>query len=257
MVKVATFNVNSLRARLDIVFDWLQVNRPDILAVQETKVQDADFPGADFDDIGYRYVFRGQKSYNGVAVFSRSAISHVRFGLLDEPRDEPRLVAAQTCGVHIVNTYIPQGDSPISPKYAYKLAWFARLREFFEACFRPDQPVLWVGDLNVAPEAIDVYDPVQLIGHVCFNPEVSAALVDVRAWGFVDLFRMHCKLAGHYTFWDYRMRDALRHNRGWRLDHIMGTQPLAERCRACYVDKGPRAAERPSDHAPLIAEFDL
>ena len=257
MLKVATFNVNSLRARLNVVYDWLQVNRPDILAVQETKVQDADFPGADFDAIGYRYVFRGQKSYNGVAVFSRSAISNVRFGLLDESRDEPRLVAAETCGVHIVNTYVPQGDSPASPKYAYKLAWFVRLREFFEARFRPDQPILWGGDLNVAPEAIDVYDPVALLGHVCFNPEVSIRLSDVRAWGFTDLFRMHCGQPGQYTFWDYRMRDALKQNRGWRLDHIMGTPPLAQRCTACYIDKGPRAAERPSDHTPLVAEFDL
>jgi exodeoxyribonuclease-3 len=256
-MKIASFNVNGLRARAPLVAEWLKAVRPDILCVQETKVQDKEFPLDAFADTGYKCIFKGQKSYNGVAIFSKSEAKNVSAGFEDEPKDESRLLKAQIDGIIIVNTYVPQGYLPESQQYIYKLNWFERLRKFFEKNFKPAEPVLWMGDLNVAPEDIDVYDPIGLRGHVCFNEDVSNALKKVAKWGFEDLFRMHCKESGQYTFWDYRERGAFTRNRGWRLDHIMATQVLAEKCNACYIDKEPRKLERPSDHTPIIAEFNL
>lgn len=255
-MKIASFNVNSVRVRLPIVVEWLRKNRPDVLAVQETKVQDADFPTEAFTAIDYRCVFRGQKSYNGVALFSPHTIEEVEFGLLDEPHDEPRLLKARVKDITIVNTYVPQGYLPDSEKFQYKLDWFDRLAAYFQQRFKPTDPLLWVGDLNIAPQPIDVYAPEALLGHVCFHPKVHEALARVMNWGFADVFRMLCPEPGQYTFWDYRAGNAFRRNLGWRLDHIMATAPLAERCRRCTIDKEPRAAERPSDHTPVIAEFD-
>ncbi|MBN1363114.1 MAG: exodeoxyribonuclease III [Sedimentisphaerales bacterium] len=256
-MKVASFNVNSVRARLPVVVEWLRQNGPDVLALQETKVQDADFPTEAFVEIGYHCVFRGQKSYNGVALLSPHAIENVDFGLPDEPHDEPRLVKACVKGVTIVNTYVPQGYLPDSDKFLYKLEWFERLGAYFQQRFQPTDPLLWVGDLNIAPQAIDVYDPEGLLGHVCFHPKVHEALAKVMGWGFTDVFRMLCPGPGQYTFWDYRAPNAFRRNLGWRLDHIMATAPLAQKCQRCEIDKGPRAAERPSDHTPVIADFDI
>jgi len=255
-MKVASFNVNSLRARLPIVLRWLSEHQPDILCVQETKVQDVDFPSEAFDEAGYKYVFKGQKSHNGVAVFSRSEITNVEFGFDDEPRDRARLIKAEIDGIVIVNTYIPQGYSPESEKFEYKLEWFRRLSEFFECNFKPSVPVIWLGDFNVAPEAIDIYDPEGLWGHVCFHPEVHKVLAEVMEWGFVDIFRTHCKEPGQYTFWDYRLRNSFGRNLGWRLDHIMATRSLAKRSTTSYIDRQPRLADRPSDHTPIVAEFD-
>jgi len=256
-MKIATFNVNSLRARLAIVVDWLLEHRPDILCVQETKVQDKDFPCDAFDEIDYKYVFKGQKSYNGVALFSREEIEEVRYGFEDEPKDGPRLITGQIKGVRIVNTYVPQGQSRESEKFQYKLNWFKRLGEFFEENFEPGEPIIWVGDFNVAPEDRDVYDPDGLRGHVCFCEEVTEALNGIMEWGFVDLFRKYCQEAGQYTFWDYRERGGFRRNHGWRLDHIMVSKSLAKKSTGCYVDKKPRMLEKPSDHTPLVAEFEL
>jgi exodeoxyribonuclease-3 len=253
-MKVVSFNVNSLRARLPIVLACLAECQPNILCVQETKVQDGDFPIEAFKETDYKCVFKGQKSYNGVAIFSRNEITNVEFGFEDEPKDEARLIKAEIDGVIIVNTYIPQGYLPDSQKFEYKLNWFNRLLRFFEKNFEPTDPVLWVGDLNIAPEPIDVYDPVNLLGHVCFHPQVHKALEEVLRWGFVDVFRMHCKESGQYTFWDYRL-NSFKRNLGWRLDHIMATKSLAEKCTACYIDAQPRFAEHPSDHTPIIAEF--
>lgn len=256
-MKVASFNVNSIRARLPIVIEWLEKNKPDVLAVQETKVQDPDFPSEAFDAIGYRYVFRGQKSYNGVALFSPHVIGETEFGLADEPKDEPRLLKASVNGLTIVNTYIPQGYQADSEKFQYKLEWFNRLLAYFNTHFKPTDPVLWLGDLNVAPLPIDVHDPDAKLKHVCFHPQIRAALEQVIAWGFTDLFRLHCSEPEQYTFWDYRGPKTFERNRGWRIDHMMGTEPVSKMCQRCYIDKEPRTAERPSDHTPIIAEFDL
>jgi len=254
-MKIASFNVNSLRARLPLVLQWLDKHQPDVLCVQETKVQDIDFPTDAFDETQYKYVFKGQKSYNGVATFSGSEISNVQFGFEDEPKDQPRLVKAEINGIVIVNAYIPQGYLPESEKFEYKLNWFNRLLMFFDKNFKPSDPVLWLGDFNVAPEPIDVYDPEGLLGHVCYHPRAQEALNEVMRWGFVDVFRNHCKEAGQYTFWDYRLRGSVGRNLGWRLDHIMATKILAEKAIACYIDKAPRFADRPSDHTPIVAEF--
>lgn len=255
-MKIASFNVNSLRARLPIVLEWLNKHNPDVLCVQETKVQDVDFPTVAFDEIGYKCAFKGQKSYNGVAILSQNEIKNVEFGFGDEPFDQSRLIKAEINNLTIINTYIPQGFSPESEKFQYKLNWFNKLRQHFNKHFKPTGAVVWVGDLNVAPESKDVYDPKALSGHVCFCPEVQKALDDVMKWGFVDIFRMHCDQPGQYTFWDYRRRNAFKRNLGWRLDHIMATKPLAKKSQNCYIDTGPRTAERPSDHTPIVAEFD-
>jgi len=255
-MKIGSFNVNSLRSRLPIVIRWLAEHQPNVLAVQETKVQDADFPTEAFETTGYKHVFKGQKSYNGVAIFSKTEIRNARFGFSSEPKDEARLITVEIAGIVVVNTYVPQGDSPESEKFQYKLNWFNRLLTFFDKNFKPTDPVVWVGDFNVAPQPIDVYDPKNLLGHVCFCPEVTEALNRVIRWGFVDVFRMHCSEASQYTFWDYRLRNSFKRNLGWRLDHIMATKPLAEKCTACYIDKEPRSTEKPSDHTPIVAEFD-
>ncbi len=255
-MKVASFNANSIRARLPIIIDWLPQQNPDVLAIQETKVQDQDFPVEPFEALGYHCTFRGQKSYNGVAFLSRIEASAVDAGFADEPHDEPRLLRATFNGLTLVNTYIPQGYLPESDKFQYKLQWFKRLLAYFKEHFKPTDSVLWLGDFNVAPEAIDVHDPETLMGHVCFRPEVHEALRNVMNWGFVDLFRQHCPDTGQYTFWDYRAGNAFGRNRGWRLDHLMGTKPVVQRSRRCYIDKEPRAASRPSDHTPVIVELD-
>jgi exodeoxyribonuclease-3 len=255
-MKIASYNVNSLRIRLPIVLQWLADSQADVLCVQETKVQDADFPTKTFDEIGYQYAFKGQKSYNGVAILSKHPIEQIECGLPDEPRDEPRLIKAEITGLTIVNTYVPQGYLPDSEKFQYKLQWFTRLLDYFKRNFSPKDAVLWVGDLNIAPTPIDVYDPKTLLGHVCFHPAVHEVLNNVMSWGFVDVFRKHCNKAGEYTFWDYRMRNAFGRNLGWRLDHIMATKSLADKSTSCAITKDLRQAERPSDHVPIVAEFD-
>ena len=256
-MKIASFNVNSLRVRLPIVLKWLSDHQPDILCLQETKVQDGDFPTDAFQKTGYEYVFRGQKSYNGVAVLSKAEMKNVAFGFNDEPQDQPRLIKAEINGIVVINTYVPQGYSPDSEKFQYKLTWFDRLLKFFDKNFKPSDFIVWVGDFNVAPEPIDVYDPESLLGHVCFCPEVTMALNKVIRWGFVDVFRMQCKEPGKYTFWDYRAINSFKRNFGWRLDHIMATKSLAQKCTACYIDTQPRTAQRPSDHTPIVAEFNV
>ncbi len=256
-MKVASYNVNSIRVRLPLVLEWLRQSRPDVLATQETKVQDDEFPKAAFEEIGYRCAFHGQKGYNGVALLATQEMADIEFGLPTEPRDESRLVKARIGEVTIVNTYIPQGYLPTSDRFEYKLEWFRRLLDYFRSILRPTDLAVWVGDMNVAPLPIDVYDPVRLEGHVCYRPEVRRALEQIMQWGLIDVFRMHCGEAGQYTYWDYRPGNPFKRNRGWRLDHIMATAPLAQRSVACYIDKGPRAADRPSDHTPIIAEFKL
>lgn len=255
-MKVASFNANSLRVRLEIILNWLKEHQPDILAIQETKVQDADFPVEAFEDTPYQCIYKGQKSYNGVAIFCKGKPSDIEFGFEDEPKDQPRLIKAKINGINIVNTYIPQGYMVESEKFDYKLNWFKRLRNYFESKFNPNDAVLWVGDFNVAPEPVDVYNPEGLLGHVCFHPDVRSALKKTIEWGFIDIFRKHCREPNQYTFWDYRTPNTFKRNIGWRLDHIMGTKPLAAVSTDCYIDKEPRALKRPSDHTLVVTEFD-
>jgi exodeoxyribonuclease-3 len=258
-VKIATFNANSVRVRLAQIVEWLTRETPDVLCLQETKVQDPDFPAAAFREAGYHIVFRGQKSYAGVAIASREEPQSVAWGLDDggEP-DEARLIRAVIAGVVVINTYVPQGREVESEHFAYKLYWLKRFRAFLDRHYTPDRPLVWCGDLNVAPEPIDVHDPVRLAKHVDFHPLVRAALNEVRAWGFTDVFRaLHPDEPGQYTFWDYRSQTTLERNSGWRVDHIWASRPLADKARRAWIDVDARRAERPSDHTFLTAEFDL
>jgi exodeoxyribonuclease-3 len=257
-MKVATFNANSIRSRMDPILAWLQHENPDVLCVQEIKVQDQDFPAEPIQALGYRVVFRGQKAYAGVAIISKEEPVDVSCGLDDEgPADKARLICAKLYGIPIVNTYVPQGRDLQSEQFTYKLEWLARLRRWFERHYSPDQPLLWVGDFNVAPEDIDVHDPKKLAKHVAFHPDARAALQRVKDWGFVDVFRLHHPEPGQYTYWDYRLPSSLDRNIGWRVDHIWATKPLALKSVRAWIDVEPRRAPKPSDHTFLAAEFAL
>lgn len=257
MLKAATYNANSIRARLKLLLDWLAREKPDVLCIQETKVQDVDFPQKPIRDAGYHVAFAGQKAHAGVAILSQKELCEVDAGFDDggEP-DAPRLIRGMIGNVTVVNTYVPQGRSPDSEHFAYKLAWFERLRAFFARHYTPDDPLLWMGDFNVATEPIDVYDPDRLEGHVDYHPEARAALEHVRAWGFVDVFRLHHPgETGQYTYYDYRARNPIERGIGWRVDHIWATEGLARQSTAAWIDVDARRAERPSDHTFLVAEF--
>ena len=257
MLSVATFNVNSVRVREAIVLDWLQTHQPDLLALQETKVDDALFPVERFRELGYHAAFRGQKGYNGVALLSRTAPLQVSAGFDDGgPADPARLLRADFDGFTVVNTYVPQGRDVQHAMYAYKLEWFERLRAWFDRHFTPDTPLLWLGDMNVAHDPIDVFNPEQRANHVCYHADARAAFAACRGWGFEDTFRRHHPEGGHYTFFDYRHLDRIAQKQGWRLDYILATRPLAERCTSSEIDLAPRLRERPSDHTVLSASFD-
>ncbi len=255
---IATYNVNSIRSRLHIVIPWLQTHRPDVLCLQETKVEDASFPSHAFEDIGYHVVFKGEKRYNGVAIASLEKPADVSFGLDDEgPPDDSRLIRGVFSGIDIINTYVPQGGEPASEKFTYKLQWLKRLGIFIARHYTPQDPLVWCGDINIAPEAIDVHDPQRLLGHVCFNPQVWAALKEITSWGFTDIFRRHHPdEPGQYTFFDYRVPKTLERGLGWRIDHILTTQAMADRSRGSSIDLAPRREEKPSDHTVLLAEFE-
>ena len=257
-MKLATFNANSVRARLDTVTGWLRRHEPDVLCIQETKVQDADFPCTAFNDAGYHVVYRGEKSYNGVALASRTKPKLVRFGFDDGgPADETRLLYAKVGPIHVVNTYVPQGRELDHEMYRYKLEWFARLKAYFEKNFSPRSRLVWVGDLNVAPQRMDIHNADQQKNHVCYHVDVREAFADTLSWGFVDVFRKHHPEPGQFTFFDYRTPNAAKRKMGWRIDHIEATRSLANRSTDSYVDLAPRLQSRPSDHTFLVAEFDV
>jgi exodeoxyribonuclease-3 len=255
-MKIATFNCNSVRVRLPILLDWLRKESPDLLALQETKVVDEQFPAADFEKAGWRVAFRGQKSYNGVAFVTKAPLEDVVLRLNPkEPEEDARFIAGRLDGVWIVNTYVPQGYLPESPKFEKKLRFFADLKKYFATAVPPESPALWLGDLNVAPTEIDLWDPVRNAEHVCFHPKVRAVFEEVRAPRWVDLFRAKEKGPGHYTYWDYLVPTNLAKNRGWRIDHLLGTTPMLQRLQRIWIDKAPRMKEKPSDHTFLAAEF--
>lgn len=224
--------------------------------MQETKVEDAGFPVADFEALGYVVTFRGGKQYNGVAIASRKKPRKAAFGLPEEPADPDRLVMAQFDDWIILNAYVPQGQDVDKPQYAYKLAWLHRLKKYLQKNFKPDQKLILCGDFNVAPEQIDVHDPKRILGHVSFNPEVWKAYEDLVSWGLTDVFRRHHPdEPGQYTFFDYRVRDSVGRNLGWRVDHILATKTPAEESGGCSIDLATRLAEKPSDHAVIYAEW--
>jgi exodeoxyribonuclease III len=254
-MKIATYNVNSIRQRLPIVLDWIAEHKPDVMCLQETKVQDQDFPVDAIRKAGYHATFRGMKGYNGVATLTRALPEKVLFGLHEGPDSEDfRIIQTVVDGIPIVNSYVPQGYSISSEKYALKLAWFRRLRTHFENTLSPDMPAIWVGDLNVAPEPIDVYHPDKRVNDVDFHIHARNAYKQTVAWGFVDVFRKLHPDVVQYTYWDY-FRNAFERNFGWRIDHILATRPLAERCRTVEVDMAVRKGKGASDHTVVWAEF--
>ncbi len=244
-MKIATWNVNSILARLPHVTRWLAAALPDVLCIQETKCSDDKFPLLDLQATGYDCVIFGQQAYNGVAILSRAGCASVQRGY---PGDE-------ATRVRVINVYVPNGQAVGSEKYHFKLEWLKRLREFLDQSYDPSSQVLICGDFNVAPEDRDVHDPRLWQNRVlCSEPE-RAALQHVKDWGFTDTFRLHNQEAGHYSWWDYRA-GAFRRNLGLRIDHVWASASLAARSKTTWIDKEPRAWERPSDHAPVIADFD-
>jgi exodeoxyribonuclease-3 len=258
LMKIATFNVNSLRKRVSIVLDWLEKHKPDVLCLQETKVQDSEFPLLALAPSGYEVTFRGMKSYNGVAVLSRKKPEGVYHGFDDGgDSEDARLLRVVIDGIPIVNTYVPQGYEIDSPKYQYKLGWYDRLRAYFDKHLSPTKPAIWCGDMNVAPRPMDVHSPEKHLKHVCYHEDARKAYEKTLAWGFEDVFVKLYPDRQQYTFWDYRAPSSLEANKGWRIDHILATAPLAKKCLRVDVDVEPRRAKDPSDHTFLWAEFSV
>src|SRR5918993_1625850 len=253
-MKIATWNVNSIIARLPHVVRWLRAVEPDVLCVQETKCTDDKFPFEEFKNIGYCASVFGQASYNGVALLTRNECADVQRGYYeDQEGAHARLLAATVGGVRVVNVYVPNGQSVGSEKFDFKLKWVRRLREFFDEECWPDDDVLLCGDFNVAPEDRDVHDPELWRGKIlCSRPEREAIAL-VKEWGFADAFRLHNEGEGHYSWWDYRA-GSFRRNTGLRIDHVWLSEPLAARCKRAWIDREPRGWERPSDHTPVLVE---
>ena len=259
---VATWNVNSLRVRLPHFEQWLGGGGAgvDVFGLQETKLTDAEFPVAEFDRLGLRGAWHGQKTYNGVALLARALPEDVATGIPGYADPQCRVIAGTIPrpdgGVRVIDVYVPNGSEVGSDKYAYKLEWLARLRAYLEAELRRHERVVVVGDYNIAPEARDVHDPARWEGQVLFSEPERAALRSLLALGFVDVFRRFEQPEKSYSWWDYRMM-AFRRNAGLRIDLVLASTPLAERCTACTIDREPRKWERPSDHAPVRATFDV
>jgi exodeoxyribonuclease-3 len=252
--RLATWNVNSLKVRLPRLTDWLASAKPDVACLQETKTEDANFPVAELQAAGYQAVYCGQKAYNGVAILSRSALTEVAHGIPDFPDDPKRTIAATVAGMRIVCLYAPNGEAPGTQKYAYKLRWYEALAGWLkdELARRPRLAVL--GDMNVAPEDRDVHDPRRWEGMIHVSEPERTALRKVVEVGLQDALRLFPQPEKLFSWWDYRLR-AFQRNWGLRIDMILLARELAARCTACTIDKGPRALERPSDHAPVIADF--
>ena len=239
-----------------MVTRWVQAHTPDVLCLQETKVQDTEFPVKALESTGYVITFRGMKGYNGVAVLTKTVPDFTSNGLEKGPdADGYRLLHIVIRGIAIVNTYIPQGFRIDHPQYQYKLQWLKRLHRYFSRHFSPDQPVIWCGDMNVAPAMMDVHHPEKHLTHVCFHQDAREAYHKIVNWGFEDVFRRLYPDRQQFTFWDYRQPNALKANRGWRIDHILATKPLAQTCTAVDVDVNPRRGKNPSDHTILWANF--
>ncbi|HXG21440.1 MAG TPA: exodeoxyribonuclease III [Methylomirabilota bacterium] len=254
-MRIATWNVNSIRARKERVLAWLAVAQPDILCLQETKVSDDAFPRQEFESLGYALCLSGQRTYNGVAILSRVTPEEVvrRF---DDGQDEAeaRFLSAFIHGTRVLCVYVPNGQIVGSDKFVYKLHWLRRLRAYLEHYCDATQPLALCGDLNIAPEPRDVHDPAAWENTVLFHPDVRIAFRELCDWGLVDTFRLHHSESGLYSWWDYRQL-AFPKNQGLRLDHILATKTLAQRCIDARVDRDARKGPGASDHAPVIASF--
>lgn len=253
-MKIATWNVNSLTVRLPQVLDWLACEQPDVLALQETKTVDEKFPHAEFVAAGYRSIAAGQKTYNGMALITRRESTDPVRDIPGADDPQRRVLAATVGDMRVVNLYVPNGESVESVKYRYKLQWLDRLANWLESEIATHARLVVLGDFNIAPEPRDVHDPAAWEGHVLFSGPERAAFQRLLDLGLCDTFRLFQQDEMAFTWWDYRM-NGFKRNLGLRIDHILTSKALRERVRACRIDKAPRACERPSDHAPVVAEF--
>jgi len=253
-MKLATWNVNSLKIRLPHLLEWLAAHRPDAMCLQETKTEDRNFPLAAIEAAGYRAAYCGQKAYNGVAILARSAPADVQHGIPDFPDDPKRVIAATIDGVRVLCLYAPNGEAPGSDKYAYKLRWYEALTSWLRKELPKRSRLAVLGDLNIAPEPRDVHNPKRWEGKIHFSEPERAAFRAVADVGLKDAFRLFDQPEKQFTWWDYRL---LAFQRGWglRIDHILLSPDLASKCTACTIDVEPRKRERPSDHTPVIAEL--
>ena len=254
MTTIATWNVNSIRARLEHLANWLTQTSPDVVGIQETKVQDADFPHAELAALGYHVLFSGQKSYNGVAVLSKQPATLLASALpgFDDP--QRRVLAAKVAGITLVNLYVPNGSAVGSEKYSYKLAWLDALGDWVAKLVASGEPLMLIGDFNIAPDDRDVHDPEAWRGKILCSEEERQRLRRLIDLGLCDVFRRFEQPAQAFSWWDYRA-GGFRRNEGLRIDLILASAALAERCEACDIDVGPRRWEKPSDHAPVLARL--
>ncbi|MGB3514280.1 MAG: exodeoxyribonuclease III [Microcoleaceae cyanobacterium] len=263
-MKIATWNVNSIRSRQQLVIEWLQVNPVDVLCVQETKVIDQDFPRLPFEQLGYHTYISGQKSYNGVAIFSRSPMQNVSSGFtpilgVDTVGDfdaQKRLITGTINDICIINLYVPNGASVGSEKYDYKLDWLKLLHEYLKNILDKSPNLCVCGDFNIVPEDRDIHDPEGCKNSVGLSDRERQALQEILELGLVDIFRKFTTEGGHYSWWDYRAA-GFRRNRGWRIDHHYLSLPLSQQATSCIIDKSPRMLPKPSDHTPVIVELSM
>lgn len=255
-MKLATWNVNSLKVRLPQVLAWVEQHRPDALCLQETKLEDAKFPHQDIAAAGYQVLCNGQKTYNGVAILSRMAGSDCATAIAGYDDVQKRVIAATVDGVRVICAYVPNGENVESDKYQYKLKWLAAFRNWLKNELARYPRLAVLGDYNIAPEPRDVYDPAAWEGQVLFSEPERAAFRGLLDLGLKDAFRLFEQPERSYTWWDYRM-NAFRRKLGLRIDHILLSEALAQSCKTCTIDIEPRKNERPSDHAPVVAELNL
>ncbi len=253
-MKLATWNVNSLKVRLPQVLDWLAAHQPAVLCLQETKLEDVNFPAAEIAAAGYQAVFSGQKTYNGVATLSKAPASDAAVAIPGFADEQKRVLAATIAGVRVINLYIPNGQSVDSDKYQYKLGWLKALTAWLADELARHPRLVVLGDFNIAPDERDVHDPKAWEGQVLFSPPEREAFRRLVDLGLADSFRLFEQPGKIYSWWNYRM-NAFRRNMGLRIDHILLSPALAETCKSCAIDKEARRAERPSDHAPVMVEF--
>lgn len=257
-MKIATWNINSINSRIQQVVGWCEENEPDVLCLQETKCVDAKFPYLQFQRIGFEHIsVHGETAYNGVAIVSKLPLVDVQKNFAESSASDPkRLIAATVGGIRIVNVYVPHGTKLGSDKFDYKLDWIAKLRELFDESFELGNKVILCGDLNVAPHELDVWNPLLLNNKMHFSKPERDAIQELKKWGFVDVFRQINGGEREYSWWSNFHHD-FEKDRGMRIDHIWASPPIAELCTDCWIDKDPRDREKPSDHAPVIAEFSV
>ncbi|WP_137938891.1 exodeoxyribonuclease III [Chitinivorax sp. B] len=251
-MQLATWNVNSLKVRLPQVLAWLANNPVDALCLQETKLEDHNFPRSEIEAAGYHVAFAGQKTYNGVAILSKHEIDDVQVNLPNLEDEQKRLLACTIAGVRVICAYFPNGQSLDSDKYQYKLHWLAALQDWLKVELNKYAAVALLGDYNIAPEDRDVHDPKAWEGQVLVSPPEREAFQNLLSMGMQDSFRAFEQADKSFTWWDYRM-NGFKRNLGLRIDHILLSPALAERCSQCVIDVTPRHNERPSDHTPVIA----